>query len=291
MTSTEKLFLALYRSALWDTPVDEKLLQSDVDWEQLMDMATKQTIMGVITDAVTKLPKSLRPPKTIYYNLVMYTSNIEKRNNEMNAYTPMVMKSLKEKGSDTFLLKGQGLSMYYPNPLHRQSGDIDLFVGFDLEYFRKTCENMKSIASSVEEVKDDKQHGAFTYKEVCVEIHGTIHSFISKKCAAELRSWCVDRLKGEPVVFHSRLGDIKMPPRNFDALYVFIHLATHYMGGGVGLRQITDWMMYLHKNYNEIDIEMLKNDIQRLGIEKVLARFRNDGGQRIRIPSQRDAVL
>ena len=38
-----------------------------------------------------------------------------------------------EKGIKTMLLKGQANSLYYPNPLHRAKGDIDIFLSdYDL---------------------------------------------------------------------------------------------------------------------------------------------------------------
>ena len=47
----------------------------------------------------------------------------------------------------------------------------------------------------------------------------------------------------------------------------------HYFDGGIGLRQVSDWMRYLHVNIDRIDQQQLAKDLKRLGVMKIWKVF------------------
>lgn len=48
---------------------------------------------------------------------------------QMNMTLQLLVLTLRKAGIEPVLLKGQGLSRYYPTPELRQCGDIDIYVG------------------------------------------------------------------------------------------------------------------------------------------------------------------
>ena len=75
--------------------------------------------------------------------------------------------------------------------------------------------------------------------------------------------------EGTRIIEEDVLKGAVLPPVQFDAVFIFAHLLGHYMGaGGVGLRQVSDWMMFLNKHYEDIDQEKLLSDLRLLGIER-----------------------
>ena len=83
-TKTEKQFLELYRSGIWEKPLNEDIFNDSADWEGIKELMIAQTVIGVCTNVISKLPAHLKPNQNIYFNLIMLTSNIEQANKEMN---------------------------------------------------------------------------------------------------------------------------------------------------------------------------------------------------------------
>ena len=59
MTDPGNILLKLVRSALWDTPAEN--LPQDIDWSKVFRLARQQTLVGLLADAVQKLPPESRP--------------------------------------------------------------------------------------------------------------------------------------------------------------------------------------------------------------------------------------
>lgn len=273
MNKSKTIFLELLRDGLWGKDLDMSLDWKNADWARVTRLMRTQTVVGVAMDAMVKLPVALRPEKKVFYNLILTVKKIEEKNKEMNHTVPVLMSGLREQGCHALLLKGQGASMNYPNPLHRSSGDIDLFVGFDDDVYNKTLDVLTAMNVTLHDNNAKRKHADLQLGDIVVEVHGSLGTSICKTCDANMRAWAESVLSDENQVFHSKRGDIVLPPYNFDALFIFVHLLNHYMQGGVGLRQVCDWMMYMYKNYDKIDADRLKKDVEFLGIEKFWGLF------------------
>ena len=63
MKSVEKQFFSLLRAGLWDLDVDTSLFEEPIDWQTILEMGRKQTVLGVLADGIAKLPSESRPSK------------------------------------------------------------------------------------------------------------------------------------------------------------------------------------------------------------------------------------
>ena len=59
---------------------------------------------------------------------------------------------------------------------------------------------------------------------------------------------------------------VLLPSPNNDVVFVFTHILQHFYKSGIGLRQICDWSRLLYKYYDEIDEDLLKNRLRKMGI-------------------------
>lgn len=66
MKSVEKQFFSLLRAGLWDLDVDTSLFEEPIDWQTILEMGRKQTVLGVLADGIAKLPSESRPSKKRY---------------------------------------------------------------------------------------------------------------------------------------------------------------------------------------------------------------------------------
>ena len=298
MTHTQEAFLDLLRCGLWGTPLNPSIfgeaersgdnvnsanlgkasLLSHQEWKDIVDLATVQTVTGVVLDALQTLPKALRPPKDIYFNLVMRVGETEDGGRKMNKAIAFLFQNLAKAEITAYLMKGQAVARFYPHPLHREHGDIDLLVP-DERDFEKTIKMMQAMTGDAGDAEDGRDHVVFLLKDICVEVQGLNVYGIGKRCRRHYLDWARESLKGEAQVLPplqtekqaerepQTAMNVVAPPMRFDLLFVFIHLMNHFFDGGVGLRQVCDWMRYLHANHSVIDVAQLESDLKWLGLK------------------------
>lgn len=80
-------------------------------------------------DGISSLPAELRPPRALYLKWAARTAQIEQANKRLNQLLPELNTLYREAGLHPVLLKGQGIGTNYRTPLHRQCGDIDIYLG------------------------------------------------------------------------------------------------------------------------------------------------------------------
>ena len=273
-SKAELQFLELYRSAVWNTAVDETLFQETVDWSTVKRLMKIQTVEGIVAQSVSRLPAAMRPEHNLYFNMIVQAARIEEENKHMNTCLKELFAACKEHHITAYLLKGQGVGLNYPEPLLRHSGDIDLFFLTPRDYEKAVKALHKAFSVSMMEVDEERKHAYFVYQDIVIELHGDIYGAVNRQCLRGTMPWtrkCFDSYRS--IIWQYEGENITLPPANFDALFIFIHLARHYFGSAVGLRQLTDWMRYLYVRRGDIDVKKLKEDIEHLGLKKVWSVF------------------
>lgn len=60
--------------------------------------------------------------------------------------------------------------------------------------------------------------------------------------------------------------EVMLPSPGNDALLIFTHFISHFYGSGIGLRQVCDWCRLLWTYRGQIDLEMLQDRLQAMGL-------------------------
>lgn len=269
MIRGEKEFLELLKAGLWNAPLDLSLFSPNTDWERIQQLAKEQTVMGIITDGLSGVPREKQGARPVMMRFYARTMALEDENRKMNAFAPQLMMQLERKGVHSLLLKGAGVAQCYTQPTHRVVGDIDLLV-IDEQEYDKARKLMLMIAKEVEGEDVGRKHSAFHYKGFTIEVHGDFRFYINQTCRTKTPAWKRNRLSEEGCrVKEGVLAGAMLPPVQFDVIFIFAHMLGHYMGaGGVGLRQVSDWMMFLNRHFEEIDLQELEDDLNFLGIRR-----------------------
>ena len=269
MKREELAFLELLKNGLWNSPLDTAFFSPRVDWSKILRMSEEQSVVGIITDGVSQLPKKYHGDRPVMMQFFARTMTVEDENKRMNRFIPKLMEQLERQGVHSLLLKGQGVSLCYRQPLHRMLGDIDLLITNEEEY-RKARSLMHLIAEEYGEEDEGRKHSAFLYKGMLVEIHGNFRFYINRQCRNNVQKWKISRLSSPSrFIENEHLKGVALPPVQFDVLFIFAHLIHHYIGGAaIGLRQVSDWMMFLIQNKDAIDNATLENDLDCLGLRK-----------------------
>lgn len=275
-TEAEQLFLLLYRRALWADLPQEAPPPDAADlatWERVADLAEAQTCQGLVADALSQLPVERRPPKPIYFSLVTATADAEDANRKMNRCLRGLFPMLERQGIRAWLLKGQGLAQCYPHPAHRMAGDIDVLIPRKDEFDRAERLFAEHLRRGNRE-EEGSYERSFYVNDVIIELHSRVVTGLNPRLHRRFPAWSQAYYQQDPLVW----GDVALPPIDFDAIFVFVHLARHYVGGGIGLRQVADWMrfLYVHRaggGQRPIDVARLERDVTRLGLRRLWQVF------------------
>lgn len=267
MQTASHNLLVLVRSALWGVPAEG--LSPQVDWKKVFILAKQHTLVGLLAGAVQMLPEDSRPDKTILTNLQTYCMKNIQAHMLITRNLARVMELLRSADIEPVLFKGHGLALNYPDPLSRQCGDIDLYIG-KKNYDKAVKCFISNFGLGGEHDSENVKHYHCSCNGVSVELHRIAEILPGVFRNRRYQKWTVENLA--PSNF--RLVDIEgvmvnLPPYNFDAVYVLNHAWHHFVNGGIGLRQLCDWTLYLHRFHSMLDYDKLKKDLKSFGLLRV----------------------
>lgn len=264
MKTSQAILLSLVRNALWGTPCD---LASKPDWDKVLYLARQQTVIGLVAEAVPGLPEEFQPDAGLKLKLHSAVMGIYRSHALLNGKLAQVRELMASADIRSVLFKGQGVALNYPDPLSRQCGDIDLYVGE--KNFLKGMDILEPGVEHDAGVYKDMKHFTVDSDGVHVELHRIAEMLPGKRIDKEFQKWTVEQLMG-PDVRSVRIGgcEVDLPPVGFDPLYIMNHAWHHFITGGIGLRQLCDWTMYIHRFHDRIDAARIESDLKRFRLVK-----------------------
>ena len=272
--NTRGQFLSILRLGLWGKGTDAPSGGDTApDWKGILTLARTQAVLPLLYDGLEELPENLRPGNRSLMNLIAYVDKIEKLNGMLDEAAVTISERLGSSGIRSVLLKGQGLAHLYRHPGHRQCGDIDLYVG--RENFLKAAEEIRKWPEISEEEPETEKHIGFRFRNMVLELHREAYRFMDTGTDSLFRKWedeelskdgCRVRLVADAPVSDtpetSSDGSVTVPPVTFNAFYIFAHGFRHFMQGGLGLRQLCDLALFLHRHHGDIDWNKLENRLR-----------------------------
>ena len=283
MQEARNTLLSLVRSALWQKPAEN--LPSSIDWEKVVRLARQQTLLGLLADSVQMLPEQQKPDGTVMRNLQVFMMRNIQSHMLITSKLAQTVDVLRKSSIEPVLFKGHGLAMNYPDPMSRQCGDIDLYVGKSA--YEKAIEVCIEHFGPGEHDSESSKHYHFDYQGVSVELHRiaeTLPGFIADSC---YQKWTVENLTGNDLRHVDIEGvQVNLPPYQFDPIYVLNHAWHHFCTGGIGLRQLCDWTVYLHNFHDKLDITRLEADLKSFELLKVWHMFAWISVNHLGLPAQ-----
>ena len=257
-------------------------LPNDVNWEELFALSIKQDVVNIAYDGLQKIIDSksekavgFDTPKLeeLRYKWIGYGMLAEKKYESYSRIVSDLAHLYSEYGYQMLLLKGYGLSLYYPIPSHRSTGDIDVSVmrqGEELESAQIEADKIfqKKLGMQVTKSKIG-HHSHFTYHGILVENHyeysNTYFGSIKVKKFEDLLQSLAKTDRQERNLYGQT---IYLPSPTFNALFLMWHMATHFCNSRIALRQLCDWGQFLSAEHQNIDWLLVKKVIMERGLEQ-----------------------
>lgn len=202
------------------------------------------------------------------------------------------------------VIKGACAAIYYPEPLRRAMGDIDILVC--PEDFGKSYDAMKTAGYNTADARNgEERHAHFiknsntkelivdrlsvtpfrtgeeenssaqSGKPLVVELHRNFATLQTKKQERLLDEWLYAAIKGNSVM--GRLGKYTFPMLDdqINGIVLLAHINQH-LEEGLGLRHIVDWVMYVKHSLSDENWIAFKQRTDLLGLTtlaKVIAKL------------------
>lgn len=239
-------------------------LPTQVDWPAIYRLARQQAVIALVWDGAQQLPKEMKMPVEVGRRFFMDTLRTEQAARRLNALLATTLTDAKLLHIPVAILKGQGYAALYPNPLHRQPGDIDLFSGANWQRLQR-----EMPAAYERDNGPAYFHDKLHRDGILIEDH---------RLVAEL-AWgphkrALERMVSEwfpaNICRRTSLGlSLPVPPPWFELVHAVIHFAQHLTGGGVGLRQLCDWVVLIRTHREHVDRNVLAQHLQQLGLRRI----------------------
>jgi len=259
----QKVFLKLVNAGLWGNGNPDIRIDGTMDWQEVYRLATEQSVLGLVLDGLEH--SDVKPPQVLLLQWIGEVQMIEQWNKAMNAFIALLISKLREEDIYTLLVKGQGIAQCYEKPLWRGAGDVDLYLSKD--NYEKAKATLIPLAQHIESEDKNKLHQGMTIDGWILELHGTMHTYISRR---------INKVNDEvhrDIFFNGNVRSwndngvqVFLPSANNDAIIVFNHFINHFYGEGVGLRQICDWCRLLWTYKESLNYGLLKSRICKAGI-------------------------
>lgn len=261
LVNNTRLDIFIYlRDALWH---QKEAISSSLSGQQayyLLQEAEKQAVSGLVIDALIR--NDVRIPQEILFNSIGLQEQIKQSSLKLNEGVKSLHQIFSNNNVSYVVVKGQVVASYYPDPLIRQSGDVDYYCNND--NFPKSLKVVKDSWNINPDIEESSIHIHFEKDSVTYEGHYSLALLYNKKKNAYWQK-ILDEDMGATV----DIGGVKVVTLSptIHALYIFLHLYRHLMELGVGLRQFCDWAIILHYCKDCIDHHKLQQHLKVLGLE------------------------
>lgn len=163
--------------------------------------------------------------------------------------------------------KGYASAYYYPQPIYRPMGDVDFIVS--PENYNAAVERLIN-AGYTRTGSEHERHEAFRKDKITFELHSEIKGIPngadgiatdSATAEEKVRALLSDLIQTARIV-ETQQGKIFIPDDFHHGLIMLLHVAGHMINdGGVGLRHLCDWAVYV----NRVDLEQYRGQLEDIG--------------------------
>lgn len=225
--------------------------------------AQRQALSGLVAEYVANHDTRMSHTEKMLY--VSQIVNIERKNRRMNGQVAWLAGLLDNNGIRYAVMKGQTVARFYPNPLLRMPGDIDVYVAE--KDFSRACRLLEEQGYT----KTDFTMLHATYsKKGCAEVE--VHFAVQKlqwlphyRFLQSVTRGRVDSSAARYTVIDGQ--DVAILPAELELLLYTVHAFNHVLNGGLGLRHVTDWMLCVNDiGRDSIDIDIFKTYLSKTGM-------------------------
>lgn len=224
MNAVQKYLLYLLKCSV--NNIKTNTIPEDISLFELFSLSKREQVENLVYTALPSMDGDdalTRKFRQCYEKAIV-------RESKQEFILSMISDAFTNAGIKHIPLKGSVIKFMYPSPDLRQSGDIDILT----DTYSGVEEIMTSLGFSRDDYKNDK-HISYTQGKMHVEIHSYLTDTKTDFCDDVWNN--VKHIDGERY---------EMTPE-FLYVYLLLHLKTHIICGGAGIKLILDFYVLNQK--------------------------------------------
>ena len=246
LTLEQNLLLHLLRRGILGEkePLDADAWKN-ADWSEICKESIQQAVPVIAFDAAAGYKMQI--PQCVYrYWLKISGGTLQANERILHAQEELVA-WLDQAGYSYLILKGTSAAAYYPCPENRGFGDVDFLVNED---------RVKAVGKLLKEKGCKKEsvgghHIAYVRPDgVHLELHFAVGGIPYGERGEKVRAFLSDILENAQTVKSARTTFVAPSDRQH-AMVLILHMLSHMLGEGMGLRHLCDWACFIQKTHDK----------------------------------------
>lgn len=221
-------------------------------WKEVFDLAFSQKVAGILADGIERMDGSTPAAQWLESDegipardwLQGAVIDCEKRNRKLTRVLHHLANLYATQDIEMMVLKGYGLSLDYPTPTHRAAGDIDIYLYGKGQEGDRWIEEQTGIKAK----QNEEKHSQFSLKGISVENHATLIGTGQHRSRKPMERR-LEQLAHEATC----LNGMRIPTAQFNAIFLPLHMGSHFVYGGMSLKQLTDWAVFTLAHGSEVE--------------------------------------
>ena len=255
MNELQTGIINLVKSALTG---EKENLPAGFDWNAALKTAKKHQIMPMIYYGVQNSGITVQAEVMQALELSTF-ENVFVSQNQLYALD-VIYKAFDENNIDYMPLKGSVLKYIYPKPELRPMGDADILIK------EEQTDKINSVMNTLGYVKDKSHNGDY---DTVWDKKGTLHLELHWNIVSPINK-SYYKYFGSGWRFAERCNDeslkYEMSPED-NIVYLFTHFSNHYRYGGIGIRHLPDFYIFILNN-PDLDNKKIKPALSEMGLDK-----------------------
>ena len=255
ITTTQKTLLSLLANALFscDREIDESVDYISV-WKEAYAQAVPMLPFSVV-DA-EKLSETLHK-EIAFKSRVFITKSMR-----VDAAHAELNNLLENAAIPYTVLKGYASAKYYPDYIMRAMGDVDFLIGE--EHLEKASEILISQGYEMSHENHD-YHRVFQKGAIRLEMHFEPSGVPEGEKGDIIRDYLKDAID-KSLCVKTDFGNVCVPSDFHHGLIILMHTAHHMTSGGIGLRQLCDWAVFVSSLSDEAFVSLFEEKLRKAGL-------------------------
>ena len=233
-------------------------------WEHLWQMALVHGVGGLINDGMATYHGDffLQIPHPLSEQCLSITKATERNNEQTTATLARLFNLFNSHRLRPILFKGQQFASYYPHPLHRNCGDIDIFFPFT-----PLAEKANELAASLTKMGTNKEKDCIYYQIDGVNIeHITGFKWFTNPILNRQLQQIVDKEIRCCDSKYTVIQDVKVEcfPTTLNLLLQLARISHYILNEGISIKQLLDLALFLREEGEHVEVLKLQGWLKRL---------------------------
>ncbi len=240
-------------------------LPKTVKWPEVMRLSQNHGLDSIVLDGINQLLKDGKHVDIDEDTKLDWIDGVLQQEHDYEQQEALIRSLIAFYAKHSIrmmVLKGWGLSLNYPIPIHRACSDLDIYLFGE----QKRADKLLYEKHGIEIDNTHHHHSVFSCHGITVENH---YDFLN--VYSHLSSWKIEkRLKKlAEDAFTLEIGrgqNVYLPSSDFNALFILRHTASHFAGSAMNIRQVIDWGMFVKNHHDEVNWNTLLPFIKELNM-------------------------